>query len=191
MCYYTHMILGLDLSTTICGWCLLDKQGKYVDAGYIQFDKTHNLYQKMLHLHDQIVLEYRLSWLRELTHVFIEEPVLMFGKSTAHVISLLQRFNGMSCAMLALNLHLNPILVNASHARKLCDIKKIKDKKAKDTVFEHVKASGVFPEEKWEFKKSGEIKDCCKDMTDAYIVAYAGYLEYVKDKNNDIEQEQK
>ena len=86
----------------------------------------------------------------------------------------------MLSAMIYLYVDKIPILINASHARKLCGVKNVKGLKTKDIAFEHVKSLRVIPETFWEYKKTGPIKDHCKDATDAYIVCRAGFLEHLE-----------
>ena len=42
------MILGLDVSTSCTGWCLLKEDGSFVDLGYISLNKEKNLFEKAL-----------------------------------------------------------------------------------------------------------------------------------------------
>jgi hypothetical protein len=170
------MILGLDLSTSVCGYCYLYDDGSLKDVGYIDLTskKYKNLYDKLWVVRERFKSEHP-----EITKVFIEEPAQAFSTSTAWTLSLLQRWNGMVSGVFFTQ-GINPTLINANHARKLCGIKTVKGVKVKETVFEHVKSLGIIPDSKWQYKKTGKIKDHCMDMTDAYIVARAGYLESLK-----------
>jgi hypothetical protein len=141
----------------------------------VSFAPEDDLYAKLRHL--QRVLTGLFDSPKCLTHIFIEEPKKMFGKrSSAHVMSLLQRWNGMVSAMISLEF-LDPVLVNEKSARKAVGVHVPKDcKNAKLLVAEHLYASSVLPSSVWEHKRTGKLKDHCLDIADAYVVARAGYL---------------
>lgn len=169
------MILGLDASTTVCGWCILNDDGTVFDAGHVKFDSNDDLYERLRQLRG--VLRGLLGEPGRLVQVFIEEPKKMFGgKSTAHVMSLLQRWNGMVSAMISMDFA-DPILVNEKTARKQVGIHiPHKCSTAKLLAAQHVMESRALPDALWEFKNTGKLKDHCLDTADAYVVARAGYL---------------
>jgi len=172
------MILGFDVSTTCIGWCLLRDDGGYLDAGYLQLDKLPNEYEKMKtfkkflrHLHEDLQVKGDGTKLK----ICVEEPLRMFKtkSSMAQTIAMLQRFNGMICYSIYLNMKLKPILINPNSARKLAGIHVDRSlgQKAKQVVLEHVQSLNIFP---FEFKKTGKPKNFMYDMCDAYIVSQAG-----------------
>ena len=175
------MILGLDASTTVCGWCILGNDGTVTDAGYVKFSSDSTLYQRLRILREKLLELFPTR--NALSVVFIEEAKKMFGgKSTAHVMSLLQRWNGMVSAMISLEF-VDPVLLNERSARKLVGISlpsKCKAKQTKSIVAEFVKNAGVLPEKTWEYKKSGNLKDYCLDVADAYVIARGGFLAATK-----------
>jgi len=171
------MILGLDASTSVVGWTVLSEDASFVDIGHIDLKKCESLYDR---------IDVVSAFLREtkkkytISNVFIEEALMAFGKglSMAQVICRLQRFNGfVSCRVYDI-FGIQPILLNASHARKLCGIKLIRGQNTKQIVFEYVKSLNVIPECSWIYKKTGKPKDFCYDMSDAYVVALAGAKEH-------------
>lgn len=95
--------------------------------------------------------------------------------SMASTLAKLQRYNGMISAFLYFEENIEPILINASHARNLCGLKIRRGEDAKKQVLTYVKDSGIFPEERWEYKKTGNVKDYMYDMCDSWVVARAGY----------------
>ncbi len=170
------MILGLDASTSVVGWCILkSSDGSVLDAGHIEFDSDDDLYERLRKLRQVIIGLF--DGRDHVSHVFIEEPKKMFGSSSsAHVMSLLQRWNGMVSAMLSFELR-DPVLINEKTARKSIGITiPHKCKNAKEVTAQHVKESGVMPEDLWQYKRTGRLKDHCLDVVDAYVVARAGYL---------------
>ena len=84
------MILGLDVSTSIIGVCLL-KDNKIVKTDYIDLRKTTGLLHKA-----KVVEDYMIHNLKEenIEHVFIEQALMFFrrGGSTAKTMSTLQNF---------------------------------------------------------------------------------------------------
>lgn len=96
----------------------------------------------------------------------------------AQTISKLQRFNGMVSSVIFNDLSTKPILINASHGRKLAGIKLIRGQNTKEIVWSYVKNLKVIPENKWEYKKkSGKSKETNYDMADSYITCLAGLKE--------------
>lgn len=165
------MILGLDISTSVIGWCYLNEDGTYHDIGHIQFPKDISLYEKLT-----IFADFLKSKPGKITKIVIEEPLKMFknNASMAQIISLLQRFNGMCCAIIHNQWNIEPELINPSSARKRAGIKVCRGTKAKEVVLHHVMNLGIIPEDKWDYKRTGRPKDWCGDQSDAYVVALSG-----------------
>ena len=153
---------------------MLSDEGKYHSCGAIQFIKGDTLYAK---LRDVQAL---LSQLQEVRQIFIEEAPMMFGSaSTAHVMSLLQRWNGMVCALCNIALGIEPVLVSAATARKTLGIRFPKHRTKKDTkicVVDYLKNNNLLPDVTWQYKKTGTLKDHCFDIADAYVIACAGFM---------------
>ena len=87
------MILGLDISTSKIGYCILDKNKKIIANEFMKL--------KPLQLEDRAEIFYEflsvLNKKHNIEYVFIEEPFTMFGggRTTAGTMAKLQRFNGM------------------------------------------------------------------------------------------------
>ena len=87
------MILGLDISTSKIGYCILDENEKIIANEFMKL--------KPLQLEDRAEIFYEflfvLSKKHNIDHVYIEEPFTMFGggRTTAGTMAKLQRFNGM------------------------------------------------------------------------------------------------
>ncbi len=137
------MILGLDVSTSIIGVCLL-KDNKIVKADYIDLRKTTGLLHKA-----QVVEDYINHNLKhvEIEHIFIEQALMFFrkGGSTAKTMSILQNFNGVVSWLCFKMLELEPNYVTPISARSKCGIKVPRGKKAKDVVMEQFLESKEFP----------------------------------------------
>ena len=171
------MILGLDASSVMIGYCLLDIDGNYVEVGHIDLHKCENLYKKLL-MFDEFFK--KLIIIYNIKTVVIEQPALMFQKaSTAHVMALLQRWNGFICSQIFLTSNKEPISISAASARKIVGIKipkGIKGKKTKEYILSYVKELNIIPQSHWIYKKTGMPKDYHFDECDAVIIAKAGFL---------------
>jgi len=174
------MILGLDISTTRIGYCLLEDDGLYIDIGHIELSKIDNFYMKCVEFRkflDMLKCEYDVH--NDPFYVFVEKPLMMFksNESMAQVISLLQRFNAVCCYLVQSELDIEPQLVMEITARKNVGIKVPKGVKKLDKkkyVLDFVKSLGTVPDSKWELKRTGTPKDFCYDQADAFVIAKAG-----------------
>ena len=167
------MILGLDISTSITGATILDR---HVDVLYCQAWQTDkkglSFYQKLDIIKDKscfMKIQYPIE------SIFIEEPLGMFaaGRSSAQVISKIQRFNGACCWIIREVFDLEPKYINASTARKLCGITVKRGQKAKQVVLEHI----IENEKKFqvEYTKRGNPVKGVYDRADSLVVARAGH----------------
>ena len=163
------MILGLDVSTSIIGVCLL-KDNEIVKTDYIDLRKTSGLLHKA-----KVVEDYILRNLKDekIEHVFIEQALMFFrrGGSTAKTMSTLQNFNGVVSWLCFKMLELEPNYVTPISARSKCGIKVPRGKKAKDVVMEHFLETGEFP---IDYTRYGNVQKYCYDIADAVVVAKAG-----------------
>lgn len=182
-----RVILGLDVSTSITGVCLLDERIEEGDVLHprlvldnINFKKCKSLWEKVdfardffKHSHDEY------AWNPDV--IVVEEPLLGFskGKSSASTITTLMRFNGIVSSIVRDVFHVDPTYISSATARKLCGVKlqqtKKCGKKQKDQVFEFMcehDLKGFV----WDKKKCGSPVDASKDMTDAYVIARAASL---------------
>jgi len=169
----SNMILGLDLSSTCIGWCILSDNGSVEHIHYLDLKKLDDLYAKA---------DYFSAFLREtkekyaIDKVFIEEPVQVYSTSTAKIISLLQRWNGMASLCIYNTMGIQPFLISSHAARKAVGIKVPRGVKTKQYVYDCLKVLNVIPENVFEYKKTGTPKESNFDICDAYVVAKAGYL---------------
>lgn len=163
------MILGLDVSTSIIGVCLL-KDNKIVKADYIDLRKVSGLLHKA-----QAVENYINNNLKEvkIEYIFIEQALMFFrrGGSTAKTMAILQNFNGVVSWLCFKLLELEPQYITPISARSKCGIKVPRGKKAKEVVMEHFLESKEFP---IDYTRYGNVQKYCYDMADAVVVAKAG-----------------
>ena len=120
-------ILGLDISTSCTGWCVLDSQGEIVDIGYVDLSKVKGLFQKSLIVEDKII---ELDKIHKIKRVFVEENLQSFrsGFSSAQTISTLAKFNGIVSFVCYKIFKIEPEFFNVNRARKMLGIKIVRKK---------------------------------------------------------------
>jgi len=175
-------ILGLDISTSCIGWCILDDQtGSVGAASAIVLKDIKCVFDKALMVKEEL---YSIINDHGVDTIAIEENLQAFrpGFSSAKTIVTLARFNGIVSWLSYECTSVKPNFINVNHARKAVKLKI--DRKSslstKEQVFEWVKINGMedFP---WPTKmlKSGPRKgrvifdDSCYDISDAFVIAKA------------------
>lgn len=175
------LILGLDVSTSVTGVCILNRNIPVNELGShilhldrIEFKKCKTLWEKA----DVVANE--LSFLLQ-KHpgkytVCLEEPLMGFrtGMSSAATITTLMRFNGIVSYISREIFGVDPEYIASSSARKLCGIKMQKTSVAgingKEQVFKYMSENDL-KHVQWPLKKNGVPVDWSRDATDAYVVA--------------------
>ena len=181
------LVLGLDVSTSCTGVCIIDNSVQPDDKGSnillldkIEFKGCGTFFEKADRVHSELLRH--VSRLRETPAVFaLEEPLLGFqkGMSSAATITTLMRFNGIVSYIGRSLFHVDPVYISAAHARKLCGIKMqrtaVAGMSGKEQVFKHMSENDL-KHVVWDKKKSGQPIDASRDMTDAYVIAKAASL---------------
>ena len=171
--------LGLDISTSNVGWCLLEKEtGQFIDAGALELSKKKDIFEKSDVVRKALK---ELNKRYKISKVGIEENLQAFrpGFSSAKTIVTLARFNGIVTLLAFEEIKVRPSFVNVNSARKTVGLKidRKSTTKTKDQVLEFVQ--GKVQNYKWPTRtlKSGPRKglvlfaDSCYDIADAYIIA--------------------
>ena len=177
------LIIGLDVSTSTIGLCIVDSTIVLDDAGShillldrIELKKCETLWEKA------DVVEQRLGGLTQtIDRVAIEEPLMGFrpGMSSAQTISTLMKFNGIVSYIARNVFKRDPEYISAAHARKLCGVKRQKTSVAgpqKEQVFRHMSQNDL-KHVVWPTKKNGKLVDWSRDATDSYCIARAAMIE--------------
>ena len=166
------MILGLDVSTSITGATLLDKNGNVVQNFAIDTRKHKNFFDKA----EQVELALR-QMKKVPTHIFIEQSLQSFrsGFSSAKTLSTLSRFNGVVSWICYKTFDVEPEYIAATSARKSVGIKVPKGTKAKQCVIQYVVDN--VPDVLIEYTKHGNPKPQCFDKADSWVIARAGWNE--------------
>jgi len=170
------MILGLDISTSITGFAIIDKNDNIISNGAWDFRNKRyfpTLMTKAQKMRDALLTiksEYQIE------QVYIEKSLQSFrsGFSSAKTLSILSSFNGI-VSWLCYDIYgTEPIYVAAPSARRICGLKIPKGQKAKEVVIQHLIATE--PAFEIEYTRNGNPKPHCYDMADSIIIAKAGYI---------------
>lgn len=165
------MILGLDISTSKIGYCVLDENKNIIANEFMKL--------KPLQLEDRAEIFYEflcvLNKKHNIEHVFIEEPFSMFGggRTTAKTMAKLQRFNGMCSFSVRRIFGMNPVLIPANKARKSVGIKLKRGDDTKKKIIEWVETK--YPNDfVYKLTNYGNPKPGTDDKADAVVIALAG-----------------
>jgi len=164
------MILGLDISTSIVGVCVLG-DNKIVHTEYIDLRKLGSFFEKAQKVEDSLK---EIKKNHNIEYIFIEQALMFFrrGGSTAKTMSVLQRFNGIVSWQSYKLFDMEPKYITPISARSKCGIKVIRGKKAKEVVMEHFIKSKEF---EIIYTRHGNVQKYCYDIADAIVVARAGH----------------
>ena len=177
------MILGLDISTSCTGWCILNDSGTLVAMGSIKLAGSKSVYDKTE------VVKKSFSDIKEkhpISHIYVEENLQAYrpGFSSAKTILALAKFNGIVSYVANEIFDCKPVDINVNVARKTIGLKiqkgKSSTKTTKEQVFDWVSSELKFD---WPKKtlKSGPRKGVTVldpsafDMSDAFVIASAGH----------------
>ena len=174
------MILGVDVSTSITGFAIVDDNGKLIEASVCDLRKYKDFFEKCLHFRECVLdladKHCKLFNREGVGHIYIEQPFTFFnsGGSSAKTMAALQRFNGVASWMLYEVFEIQPEYVGATQARKKVGIKVPRGQKAKAVVMEHLLANDE--DFKIEYTIHGNPRPKYYDMADALVVARAGLI---------------
>jgi len=174
------MILGLDISTSITGFSVLDDSGDVLVCDYINLKKLNGVFEKARMVEQELQ---KLFLQHKINQVWIEESLQMFssGMSSAKTLATLTKFNGIVSWIAWEKFEITPEYIAAVSARKEIGLTVPKGKRGKDVVMEH-----MLDKESWfvvEYGRTGKIKPHFYDMADSFVVAKAGFLRCTKQKN--------
>ena len=167
------MILGLDISTSITGYTILDDAGEIIACDHIDLRKEKNFFNKIQMVNarlEDLLVDY------DIEHVYIEQSLQSFrsGFSSAQTLSLLSKINGI-VSWLCYNLFYGePQYLAATSARKLCGIKIPRGQKAKAVSLQFVIDN--VPGFEVEYTRHGNPRPGYADRSDSYVIARAGWL---------------
>jgi len=167
------MILGLDLSTSIIGMCIVDDDGEICHQEYIDLRKEETFFHKVKSAKERILYLFESHLIKE---VWVEQSLQAFrpGFSSAKTLLTLSKFGGIMEWIIFENTGLTPKYIGATSARKQCGIKVPRGEKGKDVVMRFLLDKE--PAFVVEYTKYGNIKKHYYDIADAIVIAKAGFL---------------
>jgi len=166
------MILGIDVSTSISGFAILDKEGAVIYNDALDTRKYKSIFEKAKTFQDKLK-EFKKEY--KIKKIYIEKSLQSFrsGFSSAKTLSTLSAFNGVVSWMCYDIFKMEPEYLAATSARKLCGIKIPRGEKAKPVVLKFLLDNE--PSFVVEYTKFGNPKPKYFDMADSIIIARAGF----------------
>ena len=168
------MILGLDISTSITGYTLLDGS-TIVECGKLDLrnKKYTDFFDKSVAAKALIT---ELNKKYKISNIYIEETlnVMSKGMSSAHVIMVLNRFNGILSWLCYEVTGIKPQYIACRQARKMVGILVPKGGDAKAITLKHW--LDTEPQFKVEYTKFGNPEQGSYDKADSLTIAKAAYL---------------
>jgi len=172
--------IGLDISTSCTGICVLDEQQDVKILTYLKYPPKLSLWEKA-DLTRKTLAEIKDEYDLNISHFFVEESLQKFrpGLSSAKTLTTLSKFNGIVCYLGRSTFDLDPVSINVNTARKAVGLKIPRGSNAKEIVHEWVSGEIGYT---WPTKilKSGPRKgqevmlNECYDMADSYLISRAG-----------------
>ena len=197
---------SLDVSTTNVGSSLWDSKGKLIELKHLELkiDKDTQVEDRDV-IKAEHFKNYAYSYKEriekeyggKIINVIIEEP-LPNTKININTTALLLGFNGMARFALYEVFGIPPIKISVHDSRKIFCGELVHEVKRKGEIVEVLsfpeeykdkkklyiweKVCKLEPQIEWFYKKTGEPKDACFDMSDSYAVGYAALklLEIIK-----------
>ena len=168
------MILGLDVSTSITGYTLLDGD-KIVLNGAWDTRKYKDFFEKVKHVKAGLEEIYE-QYGKRIGAVYIEQSLQSFrsGFSSAKTLSTLSRFNGIVSWLVFDQYKIKPEYLAATSARKLCGIRVPRGQKAKAVVLKFLLDNE--PAFVLDYTRNGNPKPECYDKADSMVIAKAGVI---------------
>ena len=172
------MIWGLDVSTSITGATVVDKDGKVVyTVAWDTRNKNHfpTLISKATWVEDRLI---DIGKKYKIEEIYIEQSLQSFrsGFSSAKTLSTLSRYNGIISWICFQVFHREPDYLAATSARKSCGITVPKGTKAKEVVLKYLLDNE--PSFEVEYTRHGNPKPDSYDRADSIVIAKAGYIEW-------------
>ena len=167
------MILGLDVSTSITGFCVIDTQGEVITSDAWDMRNKRKFPTELVkaaYIKEQL-LQLKVQY--PIEKICIEKPFMFFkgGGSTAKTMATLQRFNGIVSWITCEVFDKEPSYMTASQARKVAGVNTGRGKDAKKEALAWLLAN--FPSVKVEYTTHGNPKPKYFDIADAVVIAKA------------------
>lgn len=176
------MTIGLDISTSVVGISIFNKEYKLINLSYIKLTKGKTLFEKLDEFIEFMNKEGYIKF--PISFISIEEPLKKFkGKfSNADTIQKLTIMNALISGYLYKTLNIEPEYHNSEAARKTVFPKLIIPKSTpnkKYLIWNSV--MNLEPQINWEYsKKTHKLKDENFDMADSYVIGMTSIINRIK-----------
>ena len=168
-----NYILGLDLSTTCVGYCLISEEGKVELAKYTKLSSKKTLFERACIMEDKLNILFDQY---DISNIYIEKILLNHIKTSKETIVKLASFNGIISHFIYKK-NRNVEHLPAVTARRLVGIKQKVGFSGKQLAAHYVLENEPdFPMPVVLGKKTGKPPAGPMDAIDAYIVAKAGWF---------------
>lgn len=166
------MVLGLDCSTTTCGWAV-SENGELKDAGFIDISHIPDNKNKSYHILGELR---KKSFIMLISRINLEAPLsgFMGGCTTQQTIIKLVRFNAVFEYILAEEFKIPVNLMSVSTMRKKV-LGKARVSGLKNKEFVKLYLPKIIPSVKTfhVMNKRGNLDKRCEDIYDAVIASLA------------------
>lgn len=176
------LVLGLDISTSNIGMVLLEsgdpQRHKLIKANGYPISNIRGLWSKSCFIREKLL---EITDNVKIDAIVVEESLMSFqrNKSSAGVLAVLNRFNGIVSFIARDTLKVPVHFVPSMTARKGCGIKLDKQLDTKQQIFDWVRTRPEMKDYSWPTRvmkagsKKGEtvFEGHCLDISDAFVVA--------------------
>lgn len=173
-------ILGLDVSTSITGYTIVDENGKILEQGALDTRNPNHFpdFWSKCEAAEKLIKD--LNSKHTFDSVWIEQSLQTFksGFSSAQTLSTLSKFNGIFSWFVVKEMKQKPNYIMAVSARKLNGIKVPRGQVAKEVVMKHLLDNE--PNFKVEYTRQGNPSPKYFDIADSIVVARAGSIKCMK-----------
>lgn len=174
------MILGLDISTSMTGATVLDKDGKITRCEKWDF-RNKKKYPTFFSKVERAKLHLGEIWeWHKITDIYVEQSLSRFrpGFSSANTILTLAKFNGIVSWLCYEMFKIEPIYLSVGSARKSCGIRVPRGENAKEVVLNFL----LDKEDSFsvDYTKFGNPVPGSYDRADSIVIARAGMKCQVK-----------
>ncbi len=169
-------VLGLDVSTSIVGYAVLDDE-EIVCIGHIDFKGCEDFWEKVDHVHEKVNT---LIDAYNPDKCFIEESLMGFstGLSSAGTLFTLSKFNALVSYFVRQKMSQTPEYIAANAARRAVGIKLQQKKKCglshKEQAFEWATQGPLKNRDLPKTRGGKSFKPFVYDEVDGFIIALAG-----------------
>jgi len=181
------MILGMDISTSCTGFCVVNDEGTPIHFSYVELTKEKNFFEKAKKVKNHIlglIIKYPIN------NISVEDYLTSFarGRSSSGTLFKLAKFNGIIQWICYNDLGIEASPINVNNARKANSIIVLGKKKTTETTKEQVLRQVrdqvgelfTFPTKilKSGPRKGQEVTNKVSyDMADAFVIAKAAWIE--------------